>query len=332
MYITELFEAQQTGSFLVIYPGRFQPWHKGHKAVYDFLVKLYGRDNVFIATSNKVDPPRSPFNFTEKTQFMHLTGVSMDRVVETKDPYRAIEIVQNYDPKTTKLIFAVSEKDMAEDPRFKFGYKKDGSPTYLQAMPENTAEMQPFERHGYVMTVPTLEFKVLGEPMRSATEVRAQFANANDDVQKAIIKDLFGSYTPEIHSLMTQRISLTESTDPYEYLPPGAGVTGGMLNRLPKSQSNRFVWRNPNQISGSFTDQQLLAAGLKKSQFGSWGGTEAQWRRLTGTGLEEDAAGVGVVAKNKRMARDPRYSMSITSDVRPGQDLKNMRALRLIKQ
>ena len=281
MYITELIEAQ-TSSILVIYPGRFQPWHKGHKAVYDVLAGAYGRDNVFIATSNKVDPPRSPFNFSEKIQFMQLTGVPMDRVVETKDPYRAIEIVQNYNPKVTRLVFAVSEKDMAEDPRFKFGYKKDGSPTYLQAMPENLAEMRPFEQHGYVMTVPTLEFKVLGEPMRSATEVRSQFASANDQTQKAIIKDLFGSYSPEIHNLMTQRISLTESTDDYEYLPPGAGVTRAMLNR-PKSGSNRFIWRSPRQIGGSFTDQQLLAAGLKKSQFNSWGGTEAQWNRLLGT-------------------------------------------------
>ena len=66
MYVTELFEETDRVQILVIYPGRFQPWHKGHKAVYDYLIQQFGRDNVFIATSNKVDPPRSPFSFSEK--------------------------------------------------------------------------------------------------------------------------------------------------------------------------------------------------------------------------------------------------------------------------
>ena len=61
MFISELFEAAEPSNVLVIYPGRFQPFHKGHKAVYDYLASRYGRDNVFITTSNKVAPPRSPF-------------------------------------------------------------------------------------------------------------------------------------------------------------------------------------------------------------------------------------------------------------------------------
>ena len=47
--------------------------------------------------------------------------------------------------------------------------------------------------------------------------------------------------------------------------------------------------------------------------------------------LTEDAAGVGVVASNKKMAKDPRYSMSITKDVGPNTPTKNARAFRLIK-
>ena len=45
--------------------------------------------------------------------------------------------------------------------------------------------------------------------------------------------------------------------------------------------------------------------------------------------VKEDAAGVGVIA-NKKQARDPRYMMSLTKDVRPGADRKAMKALRLI--
>jgi hypothetical protein len=45
--------------------------------------------------------------------------------------------------------------------------------------------------------------------------------------------------------------------------------------------------------------------------------------------LVEDTAGVGVVATNKKMARDPRYSTSMTADVRPDTPNKNLKAFRL---
>jgi hypothetical protein len=45
--------------------------------------------------------------------------------------------------------------------------------------------------------------------------------------------------------------------------------------------------------------------------------------------LDENAAGVGVVATNKKMARDPRYSTSMTADVRPDTPQKNLKAFKL---
>ena len=45
--------------------------------------------------------------------------------------------------------------------------------------------------------------------------------------------------------------------------------------------------------------------------------------------FNEDAAGVGVVATNKKMARDPRYSTSMTVDVKPDTPQKNLKALKL---
>jgi hypothetical protein len=46
--------------------------------------------------------------------------------------------------------------------------------------------------------------------------------------------------------------------------------------------------------------------------------------------LVEDAAGVGVVATNKKMARDPRYSTSMTTDVKPNTPQKNLKAFKLV--
>ena len=206
MFLTDLFEDLDSTT-LVIYPGRFQPFHKGHRAVYDYLVQKFGRDNVFIATSNKVDPPKSPFNFSDKTQFMSLTGIPLDRVVESSQPYRAVEIVGKYNPSTTKLIFAVSQKDMDEDPRFKSWVKKDGTPAYFQPMPDDASRMATLDQHGYIMVVPTFNFTVLDQPMRSATEVRAQFANADPKTQKAIVKDLFGNYNDAVLQILQSKLT-----------------------------------------------------------------------------------------------------------------------------
>lgn len=79
--------------------------------------------------------------------------------------------------------------------------------------------------------------------------------------------------------------SLDESND--EYRPPGAGFSQ-TLKVMQKSQpvDNKFVWKKPNQISGSFRDQDLLAKGFKKSQYGAWGGTQRMWDTLSG--INED--------------------------------------------
>jgi len=188
---------------VVIYPGRFHPFHKGHKSVYDALVKRFGKNRVYIATSNKVDPPKSPFTFDEKRAMMALTGVDPSRVVQVKNPYQATEITDNFNPQNTIALFAVSDKDMAEDPRFSFKPKKDGSPSYYQPA---SKDMQGFDEHGYIITVPTLDFNVLGKPMRSASEFRANFARADSETQKAMITDLFGRYDPKTHSTMSKKI------------------------------------------------------------------------------------------------------------------------------
>ena len=189
---------------LVIYPGRFHPFHKGHASVYNNLASKFGAANVFIATSNVVKPPKSPFTFEEKKMMMELTGVPSSAIVQTKNPYQAQEVVEKYDPTNTILLFAVSDKDMAEDPRFAFKPKKDGSPSYFQPAGK---DMSSLDKHGYIITVPTLSFKVLGKPMKSATEFRSNFAKADAETQKAMITDLFGKYDSNVHKLMSDKIT-----------------------------------------------------------------------------------------------------------------------------
>ena len=51
---------------IAIYPGRFQPFGKHHAAAFKWLQKEFGQANAYIVTSDKVDPPKSPFSFEDK--------------------------------------------------------------------------------------------------------------------------------------------------------------------------------------------------------------------------------------------------------------------------
>lgn len=199
MLISDLYEDIQ--KTVAIYPGRFQPFHRGHAAVYKWLNTKF--DTVFIATSDKVEPPRSPFNFAEKRALMTHAGVPSSAIVQVKNPYVAKEITDKFDADSTVAVFAVSEKDMEEDPRFQFKPKKDGSPAYYQPF---GGEMKPLSTNGYIITAPTFNFNVLGEPMKSATEFRRDFANADLKKQAEMIKDLYGSYDKQVHKIMTTKI------------------------------------------------------------------------------------------------------------------------------
>ena len=189
---------------IAILPGRFHPPHIGHMKSWQWLRSKF--DDAYVATSDKVDPPKSPFNFQEKKAMFIHAGVPANRIVQVKNPYQANEIVSQFDPSKTIVLFGVSEKDMDEDPRFSFKPKKDGSPGFLQPYKPNMGDLKTVDQHAYVVTVPTFKFNVAGSPMRSATEFRANFAKADDSKQAKMVTDLYGKYSDKIHALMREKI------------------------------------------------------------------------------------------------------------------------------
>ena len=193
---------------LAVYPGRFQPFHKGHAQVYQWLNNKFG--DAVIGTSDKVEAPKSPFNFKEKKKMMTLAGVPSSKIKQVTNPYIAREILEGYDPKTTVLVFAVSQKDMEEDPRFSFKPTKSGKPGYLQPYKGNEKKLKPFgdvqSPKGYVVVTPTFTFDVLGQPATSASELRKQFVSLDNKTQKEFIKDLFGKYDESVHKLMKDKL------------------------------------------------------------------------------------------------------------------------------
>ena len=256
MFVADLFEsyvAEAGPQLVVLYPGRFQPFHLGHAEVFRTLQSQFGRDNVFIATSNKVELPKSPFNFSDKTVYMNAAGVPSDRIIEVTNPYKLPE--PQFNPANTIFIAVVGSPD--RDRLRPDSVKKDGNPSYFKTF-ESLDKCTTADKHGYVIVA--------------------------DERHKVI--DING-----------QQVDVSHGTP--------ARAAWNAVRDNPKSRSEYLL-----QMYGR--DDAELGRILDKIP----------------QAVNEEAAAVGVVA-NKKQARDPRYSMSITKDVRPGEVGRQLKKMHL---
>ena len=204
--LKEFEDAEDLTKTVVIYPGRFHPFHKGHASVYNKLKQQFPTADVFITTSEKTDPEKSPFSYEEKERMIQSSGIDPTFVEMTKNPYLAKEIIANYDLEKTKLIFAVSEKDMQGDrPRFAFGLKKDGTPSYFQPF-EGINEAEFASKHGYIATLPTMDFKILDKDISSASEIRELYKKSDEQGRRDLIIDLYGSLDEEVKRIFDNKL------------------------------------------------------------------------------------------------------------------------------
>lgn len=185
------FEQTTRPRTVAVYAGRFHPFHIGHAGVYKQLVERFGADNVFITTSGKVEPPNSPFTFQDKSLMMKAAGIPADHIVEEASPYMPKNLAAklNLDQNRDFIVFGIGRKDMAEDPRFSFKPLKSGMPSYFQ--PYEKGDFKPLGQHGYIFPVNDINFKVNGESMKGATQIRKQYKESDDKGRVEILKTLY---------------------------------------------------------------------------------------------------------------------------------------------
>jgi len=195
-WVLESILTEQTNKTVVTYVGRFHPFHSGHNAVYQHLVKKFGKENVHIGTSNKVQLPKSPFNFKEKVQIMtKMFGIPKSNIHQVKNPYRPDEILKKFDEKKTAFVTVVGEKDK--------GRLGMGKGRYFQPYKGNTD--LPMKDNGYVYIVPPQGRGISG------TEVRQGIGRGEESQKKAFFKKVYGKFDPKIFNLLTKKITKTES-------------------------------------------------------------------------------------------------------------------------
>lgn len=283
MLLYNLFEAEIQPRVVVTYPGRFQPFHQGHVAVFSYLQKQFGANNVYVLTSDKTDTKKSPFNFNDKVTLMSYAGVPTNHIIETTNMYSLPEM---FDPKTTIFITAVGSPDrdrLAPDTVLQKAkldkqgniIKPAGSPSYYKSW--GSEKPQTADKHGYVIVIPEVEksIKIKGKSydVSHGTECRNLWNLVRNDNQAKVefLQQLYGTYDRQLEQI---------------------------FNKIPIS-----------------TQEDLSPMG------------QSTISPISGN-VHEEAAGVGVIA-SKKQKNDPRFSTSLTKDVKPGAIKRSLRAFRL---
>lgn len=203
---------------VVCYPGRFQPFHLGHRDVFVSLQAKFGRDHVYITTSNKTEEGRSPFNFNDKVAFMTASGVPVDRIIEERSPYK---LPPQFNYEDTVFLLVCGEQDAY---RLRPGtYKEDGKPSYYQKF-ESVEKCQTADKHAYVVIAKERKKLItIGGKQYDAshgTECRALWNKIRKNAKQRgeFLLQVFGRNDPELGRIM-DHIDLDESYGDVSGLP-----------------------------------------------------------------------------------------------------------------
>ena len=185
---TILGEAAQMDKVVVVYSGRFQPFHKGHYATYDHLVKKFGKDSVYIGTSDVTDNKKSPFGFKEKKAIMmKMFGIPSNKIVQIKNPYAPQEILNKFDSETTGFITVVGEKDSSRlSGKYFTPYKGKVEDGYLDK--------------GYVYAAPAQPNAISG------TDVRYWLSAGSEDERKKNFTKAYPKFDDHIFKMITLKL------------------------------------------------------------------------------------------------------------------------------
>ena len=200
MRLRELFEGVSDQRVVVVYGGRFQPFHKGHYKAYQWLCKKFGVNNVWIATSNKTnfDPKKgdvSPFTFKEKREIMvALYDIDPARIVQCKNPtFKPTEVFAKYKNVDVTYVSVVGAKDVSRYEENSYFLKLPGGYSDKNAYELDTME----DGHAYYVVAPMTE-------RISGTEARNALMGSEDHDE--IFRKYFGRYSSVIDGLVSAKL------------------------------------------------------------------------------------------------------------------------------
>ena len=224
---------------IAVYNGRFHPMGRHHVQTYERIVQIFGKDNTYVTTADKVKLPKSPLSFSEKEKIAIAHGINPDKFVFCRSGYQPNELhakIQRERSVTADgyvIVFVVGEKDMRDDPRFSDlgGMTKPTKrnpvprPKYLKSYdPQN---LLPASEHGYVYTIPTVDIALPDGRQSSGTNLRTFLYNSTPEAFKAAM-DFFDQ---ELYDLLKVKF------DPANLYP---GIAINELKKRPKKDTQEY--------------------------------------------------------------------------------------------
>jgi hypothetical protein len=217
---------------VVIYPGRFQPMLPHHAEVYTRLQAQFPGSEVYVATSNKVEGSKSPFNFEEKKSIItEMHGIPEDRIILAANPYLIDSYMKEFDQKNTMVIFAVGGKDEDRFPMrniddstgLNMAVRGETRPTYYQMI--NTLKQHPalpMSDRGYIHITPTVAG--MGE-VASASAFRNAFTSVEDtEKRKEVFQKYMGTYNETMFNLFKNKLIGEKMSEQLEIMKYLAGL------------------------------------------------------------------------------------------------------------
>jgi len=232
-------ETSSVDNKVVVYAGRFQPFHKGHYATYSHLVKKFGKDNVYIGTSNKTDNDKSPFNFKEKVMIItKMFGIPKNKIFQVKNPYVPTEVLTKFDKDTTAFITVVGKKDagrLGSGGKFFTPYK-------------DNLDFEGYEDKGYVYIAPQQSNPISGTEVRNGLS-----AGSDEDKKDFFSKRAYPKFDKKIFDFITNTLN-EEFSISEELLQNWLIIEGGdLIKEASQVLGSSEVDDGPNFLFPSYT-------------------------------------------------------------------------------
>ena len=212
MLIRDLYEAPAK-RIVAIMAGGFHPFHPGHKSLYDWSVKTFGKENVYVAATN--DTTTRPFPFDVKKKLASMAGVPADRFIQINTSPFNVKAYTNLLDDNTALVFIRSDKDRNEEPlpdKMKIDRKTKqltNEPRYIRSW--TGKDVKTHDEMGYITYGPTINFDFSGMQIKSASELRATWPNMSDEDKHKAATLMYGNGHDKIEKTVKNMKSKKES-------------------------------------------------------------------------------------------------------------------------
>ena len=231
MRLRNLYEAPAR-KVVAIMPGGFHPFHPGHKSLYDWAVKTFGQENVYVAATN--DTASRPFPFDIKKKLAAMAGVPESKFIQVNTaPFNARAYNDLVDSDTA-LVFVRSEKERDVTPlpdqmKIDKTTKKPGNePRYYRSY--TGKDLKTADEMGYIAYGPTINFNFGGMQIKSASELRAKWPELSDDDKMKMAEIMYGRGAEAAVGLLNKALGDTEA-------PVGEGI----------DEENKGLYHNVNK-------------------------------------------------------------------------------------